>query len=350
MKMKAMTVFSILVLLMFTPSLTAKKLGTLHEVIKPELIKVSGDKLYILEGAAIFIYSAKNLKLINRFGKSGEGPGEMLATPFVSNNISVYSDTIFADGINKVIYFTQDGKLIREMRKNPQLFRLYPVGKHFAGSRLLTTEDQRVFTAVFLLDENLNKKKELYKEETFISQKNLRMVEDSVHFTVYDDKIVIEESRKGFVIEIFDAGGNLISTIENKEIKPLKVTEAQKKAIIEVVKSDPIIKFSGGWEEAKKRLNIMFPATFPLIRDILVSGNHIYIQTFKEKENRVEYIVMDMKGKIEKSIFLPKVKEPTFLSRVMGRVVQCFDIQNNRFYYLHENEDEEEWEVHVEEI
>lgn len=336
--------------LLLSLSLSAKKLGTLSDILKPELIKVSGEKLCVLEGASISIFSIKDLKRIITFGKQGEGPGEMMATPFVSNNLSVYPDYLFVDGINKVIYYTYDGKMIREKRKNPQLIRLYPVGKNLVGGRFLTDEKQRIFTAVKLFDENLDEKKELYREQTFISQGNLNPVEDSIHFAVYDDKIFIEESRKGFVIEIFDANGNKISTIEKKEMEPITFTESHKKVIIEDIKSDPLIKFSGGWQEAKKRLNINYPDTFPLIKNIITANNKIYIQTFKEKDNKVEYIVLDFKGKILKSGFLPKVVESTFSSRLLGRVTQFFDIENDKFYYLYENEDEEEWEVHVEEI
>jgi hypothetical protein len=350
MNMKKMITSCLIGLLLSSLCLLGKKLGTLSDILKPELLRVSGDKLCVLEGASISIFSTKDLKRITTFGKQGEGPGEMMATPLISNNISVYPDYLFADGINKIIYYTYDGKMIREKRKNPQLIRLYPVGKNLVGARLITEENQRVFTAVILVDENLNEKKELYREQSFISQRNLNPVEDSIHFAVYDDKIFIEESRKGFVIEIFDANGNKISTIEKKEIKPITFTESHKKAIIEDIKSDPLIKLSGGWQEAKKRININYPDKFPVIKDILTANNKIYIQTFKEKDNKVEYIVLDFKGKILKSRFLPKVLESTFFSRILGRVTQFFDIENDKFYYLYENEDEEEWEVHVEEI
>jgi hypothetical protein len=347
--MKKITTSCLIGLLLLSPGLSGKKLGTLPDILKPELLKVSGERLCVLEGASISIFSSKDLTRTITFGKQGEGPGEMLTTPLISNNISVYPDYLFADGINKIIYYTYDGKMIREKRKNPQLIRLYPVGKNLVGARLVT-EEKRVFTAVILVDENLNEKKELYREQAFISQANLNPVEDSIHFVVYDDKIFIEESRKGFVIEIFDANGNKLSTIEKKEIKPITFTESHKKAIIEDIKSDPLMKLSGGWEEAKKRINIKYPDTFPVIKDILVANNKIYIQTFKQKDKKVEYIILDIKGKILKSRFLPKVIESTFFSRMLGKVTQFFDIENDKFYYLYENEDEEEWEVHVEEI
>jgi hypothetical protein len=348
--MKKITIFCLIGLLLPSLCLLGKKLGTLHDILKPELLKVSGEKLCVLEGASISIFSTKDLKRITTFGKQGEGPGEMLTTPLVSNNICVFPDYLFADGINKVIYYTYDGKMIREKRKKPQIIRLYPVGKNLVGARIITDEKQRLFTTVSLYDENMNKQKELHREQLFNSRRELYPVEDSIHFAVYDDKIFIEESRKGFVIEIFDANGNKISTIEKKDIQPLKFTEAHKKAIIEDIKSDPMVKLTGGWQEAKKRININYPDTFPLIKDILAANNKIYIQTFKEKDNKVEYIVMDFKGKILKSRFLPKVIESTFFGRIMGRTTQFFDIENDKFYYLYEDEDEEEWEVHLEEI
>jgi hypothetical protein len=56
---------------------------------------------------------------------------------------------------------------------------------------------------------------------------------------------------------------------------------------------------------------------------------------------------MDLKGNILKKVYLPGVKEPGFGNEVLGRLAKFYKIYKNKFYYLHENEDEEEWEVHV---
>ncbi len=59
---------------------------------------------------------------------------------------------------------------------------------------------------------------------------------------------------------------------------------------------------------------------------------------------------MDLKGNILKTVYLPGVKEPGVFSEMIGRPAKFYKIYKNKFYYLQENEAEEEWEVHVEPI
>ncbi len=47
--------------------------------------------------------------------------------------------------------------------------------------------------------------------------------------------------------------------------------------------------------------------------------------------------------------FAPGGSEP-FIGRLIGKGIRFFDIEKDKFYYIVENEEEEEWEVHVEKI
>ncbi len=53
--------------------------GPLPEVMKPDNITVYENERYVVEGPEI--YSLKALKLIRKFGKKGEGPGELISIP-----------------------------------------------------------------------------------------------------------------------------------------------------------------------------------------------------------------------------------------------------------------------------
>ena len=335
--------------------LSGKELGILSDILKPQLLEVKNEKLYIIEGAAVYIYSAKNLKLLKKFGKKGEGPGELQVLPFLSNIISVHPEFLFVQGLNKIIYFTHEGKLIKETRKNPYILKIIPLGKNFVGvvSKLIPGKNQE-FHAVCIYNEELKEKKELLRREIFPSAQKLLMIPRSMNFTVYNNKIFVENSKKGLiVIEVFDADGNVIHKIE-KKVEPIKVNDYYKKLSIENLKEDNLVKLQmkplGGWEEFKKLINMQWPDFLPEIKDILVSENKIYLQTYKEKNNRVEYLIMDIDGKNQKSVFLPKVKEPSFINRMAGKGTRFFDIENNKFYYLYEDDENEEWIVHMEEI
>jgi hypothetical protein len=62
----------------------------------------------------------------------------------------------------------------------------------------------------------------------------------------------------------------------------------------------------------------------------------------------LEYVVMDLKGNIIKRIYLPRVDNVPFMSKIIG--AKLHTIYNDKFYYLLENEDEKKWELYVEEI
>jgi hypothetical protein len=76
----------ILLLIVMVGSLAfAGKLGILTEVLTPEMIEVSDNEIYVVEGSSIFMYSLKDLSFIRKFGQSGEGPGELKANPSITN-------------------------------------------------------------------------------------------------------------------------------------------------------------------------------------------------------------------------------------------------------------------------
>ena len=65
--MKKIMIIFILSLLFMVSIKLAERLETLEEVLVPEMIRVSGDELYILEGASIHVYSLKDLILLPKF-------------------------------------------------------------------------------------------------------------------------------------------------------------------------------------------------------------------------------------------------------------------------------------------
>jgi hypothetical protein len=58
----------------------------------------------------------------------------------------------------------------------------------------------------------------------------------------------------------------------------------------------------------------------------------------------------DIKGNNQESVFLAKVMSPPFIGYLIGKGIRLFDIEKDKFNYIVENEEDEEWEVHVEKI
>jgi hypothetical protein len=72
-------------------------------------------------------------------------------------------------------------------------------------------------------------------------------------------------------------------------------------------------------------------------------NDKIYINTFLEKNDKSEFIILDLKGKVLKKTFLLLKKETYF-------VIYPYFIKNNKLYQVLFNDEVEEWELHVEAI
>lgn len=62
-------------------ALFGERLGTLPEVLKPQMIRVFQNHLYVVEGHKIFHYSLPDLNFLGPIGKEGEDPGEFQLDP-----------------------------------------------------------------------------------------------------------------------------------------------------------------------------------------------------------------------------------------------------------------------------
>lgn len=346
------------VLSIFLASLVfSAKVGTLPEVMKPDNITVRGDELYVVEGSTIYIYSLEDLKLTRKFGKNGEGPGELLVIPGIPNKIIISDDYILAETPHKIIYFSQKGELVKEKKRtSPLTFGFIPIGKNFVGIKQQATGKGKVFSSICIFDPELKEIKELHRQK-WVQQAgvggkiSLDMVMDFIHYKVYDNKIFIEESPKGFLIEVFDYKGDKLYQVE-KDYEAVKVTDKVKEEIIDRFKEDPAIKMQiaeeGGWNALKKLISMNFPDTFPAVQDIGISNDKIYVQTFKKVNGKEEYVIMDLKGKIIKKGYAPAFEGTPLLARILG--AKLHTIANGKLYYLQDNIDEEEWELYCEAI
>jgi hypothetical protein len=326
----------------------AEKLGILTEVLTPEMIEVSDNEIYVVEGATIFMYSLKDLSFIRKFGKSGEGPGELRVSPSITNILVIPGDSLLFMSIEKAILFTKTGQVIKEFRIPTITNYLYPIGKNYVGIRFKAISQQKPNIAAVLFNQEMEEIKDLYAQEMSGGQNLVNLTSDALNISVYKGKIFIDQSPKGFIISVLDANGNQLYQVE-KEYKKIKFTEKHKEMLMNRIKEDKSIR-AFGWENLKNILKIIHDDYFPPIRDLAVTDEQIYVKTYQKQGDKDEFIIMDLKGNILKKAYLPAVKEPGVFNEVIGRFAKFYKIYKNKFYYLHENEEEEEWEVHVEPI
>jgi transcriptional antiterminator Rof (Rho-off) len=172
-----------------------------------------------------------------------------------------------------------------------------------------------------------------------------------LNFQVWDNKIFIEKSPEGFLIDVFDSNGKALYQI-NREYEKIKVIGAHKEAAIKEIKEDPTMKRQikqwGSWENLLKMMKFTFPDFIPPIQNIEIADGRIYARTFQKKDNKEEYIVMDLEGKMLKKTYIPRVHPLSLKDQLIG--VKMAVIKNEKLYYLKENEEQEVWELHVDEI
>lgn len=326
----------------------AKKLGVLSKVLEPEMIEVSDNEIYVVEGSSIFMYSLKDLSFIRKFGQKGEGPGELKVNPGVSNILVTPGDSLLFLGPDKAIRFAKTGQVIKEFKIPILTIYLYPLGKNYVGVRFKLITQQKPKIAVVLFNQEMEEIKELYTQEMSGARNLVNLTSDALNVSVYNDKIFIDRSPKGFVISVLDANGSQLYQIE-KEYKKIKFTEEYEERALNRIKQDKTIR-TIGWDNFKNLVKFIHDDYLPPIRDLAVTDQRIYVKTYQKQGDKDEFIIMDLKGNILKKVYLPAVKESGFGNEVLGRRAKFYKIYRDKFYYLHENEDEEEWEVHVEPI
>jgi len=237
-------------IVLFITLLTAEKLGVLSEIVQPSAMEVGKGRLYVVQGSRFFVYSLTDLKLIKTFGTVGEGPGELKKSPLLPNSVRILDNRIIAEGISKIIFFSKDFQHLKDVKKPRMMFTMLPVKKHFLALQFLPDRQDKIFLTVTLFDEKMNTMKELHRQDTVDKDKEIIMLRDTIHFSVFEDKIYVERSDRGFNIGVFDSQGTFLYEISHN-FKPQKLTKQDKNTIFNHFKRDKLIqtiaKSSGGW-------------------------------------------------------------------------------------------------------
>ena len=331
----------------------------LKDLIKPGSMKVDMDKIYIMDGSKTLVYSIKDYSLLTSFGKEGEGPGEISNSPFWSNQVSLYGKDLFIEGLMKYLIVDKKGKLIDEKKKTKRFLKMLPLGKNFIVRTFpFRDKDKKFYSVIKIVGPEMQEIKVLEKILNVSMNRSgniFPVIPDSLSFSVFKNKVYLEDSRKGFLIKVFDDNGKELYKIK-KNIKRIKVTkkiiEQEMMSLKESFKQKrlsvtvPIHIGSQGWKAFKKWAKFIEPEYLPSIKDITVKNNRIYLQTYLKKGEKEEYFIMDLKGKIIKRVFLPQLKSFALYDSIMlGSGLKFYDFSDNSFYYLEEDEEDEIWKI-----
>jgi hypothetical protein len=337
---KCVLIFMLLVLSM---TLTAGKAAVLKGVVDPAMIEVKDGKLYVLQRTTIFIYSLKDFKLIKQFGKEGEGPREFMINPFgPPMSVMAYDGRLVINSINKMSYFSSEGEYLREHQAPPNTVFVNMKGGFLGIGAALIEQNSPPQLAFRLFDKDFKPGKVLYATKIKVGNlRNILLPMEALHYNpYYKGKLYVANSREGFVIDCFDLSGKKLYSIK-KDYEKIAVGDDYKQAAKEWFKTDP--NFRRIWDIIKSGLT--YETYYPAIKELYFDNDIIYAFTHKQKNKKNECILMDLKGKELARTYLPMPESDFYTYYPL-----LITIDNNKYYRLEENEDDEVWELFAETI
>ena len=323
-----MRVLIILICFSFALSLFGERITTFPQLSNPELIRVGENLICINEGAVLFLYDLNDFKLLKKFGRRGEGPGE-----FSSDlDINILKEKIMIESQGKLSFYSLKGDLIKEMRRSPKYRRLKILEDRYVASSGILSKDV-YHNVAKILDADFNELKTFYHDEAMYHQKKQGTNYASTwDFDVSEKKCFIVGSSD-FKIDVFNKNGDLLYTI-SPQYEKVKFPQEFIDAWFKRIKRRRGMNF---YEYAKKK--VRWPEFFPAIRDLMVDNGHVYVITWRKKEQEHEFFIFDLEGKLVKKTFIPLQDYDE------GVALFPYSLKNNYVYQLIDNEEEEVWEL-----
>lgn len=316
------------------------RIGTIPDILEPDGFHVIEGEVFVLEGATVSVFRLPTLKFNRRFGREGQGPGELEITPWLSNTLTIQGDNVILDSSNKLVVFSVSGQLLLEKRRRPQFTQMCPWGSDYAVRyRAMNPEDGLQFSTIQWLDGGSDDSRELYRQPFAGQRELLDMIPDAIHVQVYEGNLYVEKSPEGCVIDVYGPGGRKLREIRVDDGKR-RVTRADRLRCERLLREDPMMNIQEeNWEQFTTRTRLRYPEYFPAIRDFVISEDRIYVQTFKGEGRKTEYLVLDLGGSLLERISLPRVREPGFTEQMMGTGVRMYTFAGFTFYYMVETAD-----------
>jgi hypothetical protein len=233
---------------------------------------------------------------------------------------------------------------VKEFRILKRGYSLMPIGENFIFSTTTGSDKEGYKSDISIYsysrETDLKFIKSIYTSKwepgIFTSGKlDYPLIRGSVNYLVYDDKIFLADSNRGIYAEIFSKTGDKIGKIDLRQFAPQEVTEQFKKEFMELAKASPYYESSLDW------YNFYFPKYYPGFDRFAVDKGKLYFLTYNRKGDQRKLIITDWKGAVLKQTYVPWVFNDVNIN---------FSIENDKFYYVKENDETEEWELYVTDI
>jgi hypothetical protein len=304
---------------------------------RPTYLAVDQNNFFITDFPSIYIYSLTDYTLKKKFGKRGEGPKEFLNYA----NITLSREKMIINSAGKISFFTKDGHFLNEKKLELAGSTFKPMENHY-GVYGFTQEEKVVYQTINVYDASFKKVKEIYRYPNWVQQQGPKRGVYVVNFArfgmlIHEDKMVVMD-MEDFKVYVWHEETDKIVLIK-LDYEKLKFTAADKKKYLDFFKTDPDLR--GNFENLKPLMT--FPDYYPPIRSFGVGDGKVFVYTYKEKNGKTEFFIFDMNGNLLKTTYLP-------LKGGMTHYQNPYYFSNGKMYQLVENEEEEEWELHITEI
>ena len=322
-------------------SLSPEMVAVLPEVNNATMMDISGGEMFVLDGVEVKVYSLKDYCLKRKFGKRGEGPGELVTTPDTSFTMIVNQDKVILNSVYKAIVYDKSGTMIKEVKFYKYIIEAVPMGENFIVTKFMWYKyHSAAITSMY--SPEFKDIKRIYR--TYLLQnyekKKYAMPPLGTFVRCTSDRIFLFDQQKD-TIQVFDTEGNSINEIKFP-YERMKSDYAFKKKVNDAVKLHPVLRHA----DPEFLEMIYTPEVQPLFRDCRVIGDRLYVQTYRLKGEKSEFLIIDFAGKVEKRLFLP-VNDRL---QIRYNPASIYDFYDGLYYYLKEDIDEEEWELHVQEL
>ncbi len=327
-----------------------ERIIALPELESPRQIVVEKGRVYFVDRRNVVVYNLSDGRFLMKIGKLGQGPGEFNMGP---KRLSVLGDRLIVQDLLSFECFNLEGIHTGGI-KDPDLIAFYsflPVGRNFVGFPMLRYEDGSLSgPSGRIYDSNLKLKRKFFGELPALpsappppgrakprGRSDKLLIRDYGDYTVYEDRIYVADSSRGFSISVFDENGILLREIKHSFDK----VKVQKSFVDKVVKE---WKASRDWQTYYSHVNPVVPEYFPALIDFKIDCGRICALTAAKKDDLYEIILMDLEGKILGREFRFPL-QPNFEMPFFNGFK--YDIEGNKLVWFDYNDDKETYELHI---
>jgi len=336
----------VLIICLIPGALCSSQSGILENVLRPSVIDVEDNLLFVMDIEKMHIFSIEPLKPLKTFGKKGEGPGEYIVYPGTSNKISAYSGFLLHEALNKIIFFDHAGNFLREKIKPALVKNIHCLKDKLVGRRIYQPQDgSTACSAIFIYDRKLKNEKEIARQEFYQQGAGAALTfhfpMDTLVFDVSEDHIFVDRSTQGPFIEVYDMNGTKVNRFPVPG-KKIPVREKDKEMLLNYLIQDSLMQQIMrqnriDWKELSKNFKFTYSDHYPAVCDMSIDDEKLYIKTWRrDRQGKSEYLIMDLKGNLIKQCFIPPLIPFKIRSIGTGKLET---IHKGMIYYLTENED-----------